>query len=218
MLVPAYSWATIGTPFDLPYSFQARFPEMREGLYAIKWPNLDIAARLLFSPARGLFFWSPFLLLAVYGEAALRDKGWWLCVALPLLHIAVISGRAWDWQAGPCIGPRYLAPVLPLLALSCATGVAALPRVALVLGVVSVAMTTVTIAAGPLLRAETPNPLSFLVWDFRHLNLNPSLGRLVGLPEWLSLLAFCALLAAGMTYAVWLAGKDPSDFRSPSQS
>ncbi len=216
LLVPAYSWATIGTPFDLPYSFQARFPEMREGLFAIKWPRLDIAGMLLFSPERGLFFWSPFLLLAVAREAELRGKGWWLCIGLPLLQLVVISGRGWDWQAGPSIGPRYLAPMLPLLALPCAMGVTALPRLAGALGVLSVVLTTVTIAVGSILRAETPSPLTFFLWDLRHMDLNPSLGGLVGMPEWLSLLVFCTMLGAGIAYAVWLAGRDLRNSQSPS--
>ncbi len=67
LLIPAYSWATIGTPWDLPYSYQARFPEMREGLYGIKWPDLEILGRLLVGPTRGLVFWTPFL----------AGLGWW---------------------------------------------------------------------------------------------------------------------------------------------
>lgn len=69
LLIPAYSWATIGTPFGLPYSYQASFPEMKAGLYAIKWPNADTAFNLLCGPTRGLVFWTPFLVMAGFG--------WW---------------------------------------------------------------------------------------------------------------------------------------------
>lgn len=61
LLIPAYNLACFGNPFLLPYSLQASFPEMREGLYAIKWPDLEIAFNLLFTPARGLFFGLHFL-------------------------------------------------------------------------------------------------------------------------------------------------------------
>ena len=67
---------------------------MSEGLYAIKWPDAETAFRLLFSPARGLFFWFPFLLLAGFGYWQLMQKStglFWLTYAIPVLHLAVIS-------------------------------------------------------------------------------------------------------------------------------
>ena len=64
LLIPAYSWVCLGYPFTLPYSHQSSFPAMREGLYAIKWPDLETAYNLLVSPTRGLFFWTPFLVMA----------------------------------------------------------------------------------------------------------------------------------------------------------
>jgi hypothetical protein len=67
LLIPAYSWATIGNPFVLPYSYQASFPAMKEGLYAIKWPDLENLGRLLIGPTRGLVFWTPFLVMAGFG-------------------------------------------------------------------------------------------------------------------------------------------------------
>jgi hypothetical protein len=67
LLIPCYSWACFGNPFILPYSLQASFPEMQEGLYGIKWPNVDIMLKLLFSPTRELLFWTPFLMMAALG-------------------------------------------------------------------------------------------------------------------------------------------------------
>jgi len=98
---------------------------MKEGLYAIKWPDAETAYNLLFSTERGLFYWSPFLLLWVVGclrlfKGTAREVVLFYC--LPVIQIAVISGRVWDWPAGPTLGPRYLAPMLPLMALPCALG------------------------------------------------------------------------------------------------
>ena len=115
LLIPAYSWATIGTPFDLPYSYQTNFPAMQEGLYAIKWPDVENLGRLLIGPTRGLVFWTPFLLMAVPGwcwMAKHRPKWLWLTYALPLLHIVVISG-------GHGTGKRALRSALATWRLSC---------------------------------------------------------------------------------------------------
>jgi hypothetical protein len=131
LLIPAYSWVCLGNPFTLPYSHQASFAAMSEGLYAIKWPDPEPAYKLLASPTRGLFFWTPFLLMAGFGYWRLieRSPSWfWFTYGLPLLQVIVISGRVWDWLAGFTLGPRYLAPILPLLALPCALGVARFPR------------------------------------------------------------------------------------------
>jgi len=138
LMIPAYSWACFGNPFVLPYSYQASFPEMKSGLYAIGWPDATTAYRLLFGPTRGLFFWSPFLLMAFAGYPILFKRSqplFWLTYAVPLLQIAIISGRVWDWQAGPTLGPRYLAPILPLLALPCVLGAQRFPKIAIALAI-----------------------------------------------------------------------------------
>src|SRR5207253_1987216 len=66
----------------------------------------------------------------------------WLCYAVPVLQLVVISGRAHDWQAGSVLGPRYLAPTLVTLALPCALGVRRHPRVATVAAAYSIGITT----------------------------------------------------------------------------
>ena len=59
LLIPAYSWACLGTPFALPYSYEASFTAMKEGLYAIKWPDAETAFRLLFSPYIRCYGYGP---------------------------------------------------------------------------------------------------------------------------------------------------------------
>src|SRR5580765_3272905 len=80
-----------------------------------------------FSVPLGGCFWTPFLLMVAfgYGKMASSRGSFILAYAVPLLQIIVILGRTrtWDWPAGPTLGPRYLAPILPLLALPCAFGV-----------------------------------------------------------------------------------------------
>ena len=205
LLIPAYSWACFGDPFTLPYSYQASFPAMSEGLYAIKWPDAETAFRLLFSPARGLFFWSPFLLLAGFGYWQLMQKStglFWLTYAIPVLHLAVISGRVWDWPAGPAWGPRLLSPMLPLLALPCAYGVSRFPWLGLPLAVYSILVTSVAtltdacppydVHLNPLLELNLPALLKG--------ELSPNLGMLLGLSAHASAALYFAVLVVGGTW------------------
>jgi hypothetical protein len=203
LLIPLYSWACFGSPFLLPYSLNASFPEMKAGLYAIKWPDAETAFNLLFSPARGLFFWTPFLIIGGAGYSKLAHMDWrlfWLTYAIPLLHIIVISGRTWDWPAGPTLGPRYLAPILPLLALPCALGLQRFPRLGIALAGYSILITTVatlTNASPPF--PGHPNPLFDLqIPMLLKGQLAPNLGTVCGLPPWLSVVVYYTILCGGI--------------------
>ncbi len=160
-LIPLYSALTVGSPWRLPYSYQASFPEMKQGLYAIQWPDADIAAKLLFSPERGLLFWSPFLAMSLGGFGQLHRKNprvFWMTYLLPVLQLIVISGRVWDWPAGPSFSARYLAPAVPLLAIPCALGFGRLPLLGTALGLFSVALTALATltSAGPEYHSRNP--------------------------------------------------------------
>jgi hypothetical protein len=204
LLIPLYSWLCFGNPFVLPYSLNNSFPEMRHGLYAIKWPDVETAYNLLFSPTRGLFFWTPFLAMAAVGYWKLIETNrrlFWLTYAVPLLQIMVISGRTWDWPAGPTLGPRYLAPILPLLALPCALGVARLPRIGMLFGLYSILITTVATLTNASPPASYFNPLTqlhlSLLWKGE---LVPNLGLVLGLRPWAAVALFCATPAGGIAW------------------
>ncbi len=214
LLIPAYSGATIGNPFVLPYSFNESFPEMKQGLYAIQWPDAETAFNLLFSPSHGLFFWSPFLLLAGFGYPTLLRRSvaaFWLMYLVPLLQVVVISGRVWDWQAGYCFGPRYLAPMLPLLALPCALGVQRWPKLGIVLGVYSIVVVTLATLTDACADSSFYNPLTehnlpmFLNGKFAY-----NLGTAVfGLPPFASVAMFYAILIGGIAW-LWRLTREPN--------
>jgi hypothetical protein len=216
LLIPGYSWACFGDPFTLPYSRQASFPEMSEGLYAIQWPDAGTAFNLLFTPSRGLFFWTPFFVVAGAGYWQLLKKAegmFWLTYAVPVLQVVVISGRVWDWPAGPAWGPRLLSPMLPLLALPCAYGVWRFPWVGLPLAVYSVGVTSVATLtdACPSYGADL-NPLVELnLPALLKGEVSPNLGTAMGLPAHVSIALDYAVMAGG---AVWLwrrmSGPDPA--------
>lgn len=212
LLIPAYSWATIGNPFQLPYSYQASFPQMSEGLYAIKWPDLENLGRLLIGPTRGLVFWTPFLVMAGFGWwwlAEERPRWLWLTYAVPLVHALVISGRTWDWQAGYTLSARYMAPILPLLALPCAIGTQRWPKLGGALAIISIAMMTLATITDACPDYSIYNPLTELhIPKFLKGEFSYTLGTEVfGLPPWASVAVYYALLIGGLAWLWRLTGK-----------
>lgn len=220
LLIPAYSWATIGTPFALPYSYQASFPQMKEGLYAIKWPDLENLGRLMIGPTRGLIFWTPFLLMAGFGwcwMAKERPRWLWLTYALPVLHALVISGRTWDWQAGYTISARYMAPILPVLALPCAIGTQRWPKLGGALAIVSIAMMTLATITDACPDYTIYNPLTELhIPKFLRGEFSYTLGTEVfGLPPWISVGLYYVILVGGIAWLWKLTGEADSKERKP---
>ncbi len=119
-----------GGPFTFGYGKLQNTPfssGMSRGLFGIAVPSPRVVLQLLFGMYRGLFVYSPVLLVALAAY-----NGWpralFLRVGLPLLAgalvlLLVISGYSF-WQGGTCFGPRHLVGVIPLLGL----GFAFVPR------------------------------------------------------------------------------------------
>jgi hypothetical protein len=215
LLIPAYSLACFGHAFVLPYSLQAAFPEMQQGFYSITWPNAAIAWNLLFGSSRGLLFWSPFLLLSGlgYGRLIKRSEAlFWLTYLLPLVQIFVLSGRAFDWHGGPTFSARYLAPILPWLALPCALGAERFTKTACVLTIYSIGVTTLATVtnACPEIYAN-PNPLFDLdIPLFLKGQFSPNLGAVLGVNPYLSVALYYSFLVGGAFWLWHLLGKDPA--------
>jgi hypothetical protein len=81
-------------------------------------PTLENVAGLLISPTRGLFVFSPFLLvLPLLFHRALRDRthrSLTLLLAGGFLLLVLVSGGI-DFRQGFVYGPRFLADALPIL-------------------------------------------------------------------------------------------------------
>jgi hypothetical protein len=112
---------------------------------------------------------------------------------LVLLQVAAFH----TWFGGNAVGPRYLAPALPFLALAAAYGIQRFPEMGLILTIVSIGMMgmVTAIAIDPPSDVLTPLQSYYLARIDQH-RFADNLGTLAGWPLWVSLalpLGFAAL-------------------------
>ncbi len=108
---------------------------------------------VLFSVTKGVFFWSPILLLAVAGLVRLAVTGHSAraFVAPAALFVAVntyLIASWWDWQFGGSYGHRGFVDSLPLFALGLASAfewAAARPPAAIGVAVISIAAVSLSV-------------------------------------------------------------------------
>lgn len=115
-----YNNALFGSPFSLSYAHE-NFPEWAgvasQGVFGIGFPTISNAYLLLVSPARGLFFFSPILLLSAINfftsaeRATLRHR---VRAAAVLVSVILLCGHG-AAHGGWAVGARYLVFVLPLM-------------------------------------------------------------------------------------------------------
>jgi len=169
LLICAYNVACFGTPFTTNYShenpvFQAGGDAFL-GLFLL--PQWDVLPMVLVSPYRGLFFTAPVLLLGVYGLVRWSRDGRTRAEALLmisillffLLFITTFNG----WHGGWAVGPRYLAPALPFLALPLVAGFARFFKTACALALLSVSIAFLVTAVDP--QAPVGNARNAMVGD-----------------------------------------------------
>jgi len=120
VLLLIYNYSVFGSPFALSYAYES-FPEWAEvagqGVFGIGFPTLSNIYLLLFSPARGLFFFAPILLLPVIAFFTSRDRKSWrhrVKIAAILVSIIVMCGHG-AAHGGWAFGARYLVFILPLM-------------------------------------------------------------------------------------------------------
>jgi hypothetical protein len=110
LMLMGYNWVRVGNPLQTGYDLTIFSPNLLLGLY-----------KLLFSPLRGLFVYSPLLLLSLPGLVWL----WRRRRAETGLVIGVTGGTiflfsAWASGEGLSWGSRFLVPVVPFLCIALA--------------------------------------------------------------------------------------------------
>lgn len=115
-----YHYMITGDLFTPMYSYTIYFAEMKEGIFGLGTPRLDVLISLLFSNKYGIFWFSPLLLAAVpslYFLWRRGRKGLTLIIAATALYYLLLNSSFAYWTGGGSTGPRYLTPMLPFLCL-----------------------------------------------------------------------------------------------------
>ncbi|MCI0617103.1 glycosyltransferase family 39 protein [bacterium] len=102
--------------FDNPFHTQWRLDQ--EGFWTT--PFLEGLSGILFSPARGLFIYSPILLFSFVGIIVCWTKHEFVLLrylSIGVLANLVLYSRFFMWWGGSTYGPRLLADLLPILCL-----------------------------------------------------------------------------------------------------
>jgi hypothetical protein len=129
-LLAAYHTAAFGGPLTLPYEFSTQKHRHLGWFMGLGRPVGHVLAEITVTPYRGLFYSAPWLALAVPGAVAWWRRGRRAEVAVAgsiVLLFVWLNASLVDWQGGWAMGPRYLIPAIPFLALL-AAGVIVPPR------------------------------------------------------------------------------------------
>lgn len=123
LVFAGYNYAAFGTPLPVGYHYSTLWQaEHQTGFLSLTFPTLERLYGLTFSPVRGIFLLSPFLLLAFPSFVAMwrqRPAQRTTALALALVAAGFLAYNAASvmWWGGFTVGPRYLVPMLPFLAL-----------------------------------------------------------------------------------------------------
>ena len=171
-------------------------PRQKHGFFGIDVPSLKVLATLLFD-SRGLLTLSPVLGMGALGTALLYRRGRRaeaLVIAGVCLCFLLYNSGYYLPFGGGFMGPRFLATMLPFLALGLAPACRRWPGPTLALAGVSVAITVIATITHPLVGYETET----VVWA-RYLRqgfFQPTIATAYGLGRgWGGIWPF--LLAAG---------------------
>jgi hypothetical protein len=221
LLLMGYHTSCFGSPLASGYGFlvHGHFAAVHDrGLWGMVTPSFSRLGTILFSPNKGLWFYSPWLLLAipalVMAIARPRLPEWrpaWIALAAGslfyLLFAMSLQLTAWGWS----LGPRHLCPLMPFWVLAIGTLLRRSPpwpvwtmralRVLVPFSVVAIALPTATFGGFP---PDFNNPLAdFSVRLLATGCLSPSVGTAVGLSPGLAALPFWLALAAGIFWLTW---------------
>jgi hypothetical protein len=131
---------------------------------------------LLISPGKGIFWYAPVLIPAMYGWRFLWEKNaaaTAVAAALAGSYLLFYAHLIW-WYGGGCWGPRFMVPVLPFLMLAFAAlidhglglmgwiAIASTTALSFFVQVVSVLVSYVPYGA---LMDKTPEAFNHLLWD-----------------------------------------------------
>jgi hypothetical protein len=204
----AYDLAIFGSIVPEGYAYSVNYQSLHnQGIISITYPHLTALWGITFSEYRGLFFLSPILLLAIGGTVIWwRGKKYrpeWFLTMWAAISFFLFNGSSVMWEGGYSVGPRYVLPMLPFLALG--MGVAWGKLTTCRIGKVFCALlTTWSLAAiwletvsGQSFPDWTPNPLfNYSLPKFLEGDIARNLGMAIGMRGVLSLVPLLLILVA----------------------
>lgn len=205
LLLPFTNWLCFDSPFTLGYSTNA-FLWMREGFFGITLlPNPSALFLLLFSGGKGLLFWSPCMALAIPGFRELYARNSALCLAIggSAALLTLFIATTGNPGGGMAVGPRYLAPVIPLLILPMVLGLQIVPRLGTVLIALSILFNAIAAIINPMPSPALSLPLTqYYIPELLRGNVLNNAGSWLGLPPVLGLLPLLGF-AAALLFTLW---------------
>jgi hypothetical protein len=190
-LILLKNYLVTGSPWTVSYGSKPEFPgETAANNFGYGFPTLNSLSGLLFSEYRGLFYWSPVLLMAVPGLVAIGRKSAVLAATIVVVFLLQLIQMSsfYNWFGGNAIGARYLSPAVPFLGLAAAHGINRLPKTGAALTALSVGLMAMVTAIdiAPLQDAMRPFR-DFYLPRLLDADFAQNLGTVLGLPPMTSL-------------------------------
>jgi len=208
MLLMAYDWAIMRTILPMGYNYSELYRDNvhAQGFLSLVGPNLEAMWGITFGSFRGLFFVAPILVLAVPGfvnwwrQRRYRLE-WGVCL-WAVVSFFLFNGSSVMWHGAFSIGPRYLVPMVPFMAIGLGAFVITWGThwwarlLAIVLGAWSFAVIWIETLGGQRFPDWTPNPLfNYSLPKFAAGDIARNLGMGVGLSGHWSLLPLVVAVA-----------------------
>jgi hypothetical protein len=208
-----YNRAVFGGLLSLGYQYSTLWQAQHDsGFMSLNMPTWSGAWGITFGVFRGLFVLSPIMLVAAIGfipwhrSGFLRREFWVALAATGSMFL--FNASSIMWWGGFAVGPRYLLPGLPFLALGLAFALRQWQQIVFRIAA-SLALLCSLVATWGLTLAEQAfpsdaiaNPLLQFAWpNWLQGNIARNLGTLLGLRGPASLLPLAAL--GGVLALVW---------------
>jgi hypothetical protein len=217
-----YNQAIFGGFFKLGYSDSTLWSTQHDtGFMSLTYPHWKAIWGLTFGVFRGMFLLSPLLLLALPGFVFWwRSKQYraefWVALGSSLAYF-LFNASSVMWWGGFSVGPRYLVPMLPFMALSLSWVFIQWrertwfkPLTVFLYAWSFVATWGMTLAEQAYPPDTLPNPyLQFMLPNWLKGNIARNFGTILGLPGIWSLTPLFLILAL-LSLAGWLATRPHS--------
>jgi hypothetical protein len=123
LIFAAYNYAAFNNPIPVGYEYSTNWQNVHQvGFLSLTLPNPETLIGLTLGAFRGLFFLSPVLLIGIPGlwmmwQQKPEYRSGVVTIILVILFFFTYNSSSAMWWGGNTVGPRYLVPVIPFLAL-----------------------------------------------------------------------------------------------------